>query len=124
MPELPEENPAPTEAPRHRVSSDETHVHAYPQDNIRLLLDSNEKSLPIYADASRAENDRNLSVTFVPFSTSSLNFNGTTTALTTIDADSDAPVEYFNLQGVRIAYPLAGQILIRRQGDKVEKIRF
>jgi len=44
--------------------------------------------------------------------------------LTTIDADSDAPVEYFNLQGVRIAYPQAGQILIRRQGDKVEKIRF
>ena len=124
VPELPEENPAPTEAPRHRVSSDETHVHAYPQDNIRLLLDSNEKSLPIYADASRAENDRNLSVTFVPFSTSSLNFNGTTTALTTIGADSDDPVEYFNLQGLRIAYPQAGQILIRRQGDKVEKIRF
>lgn len=124
VPELPEENPAPTEAPRHRVSSDETHVHAYPQDNIRLLLDSNEKSLPIYADASRAENDRNLSVTFVPFSTSSLNFNGTTTALTTIGADSDDPVEYFNLQGLRIAYPQAGQILIRRHGDKVEKILF
>lgn len=124
VPEVPDENPEPTEAPRYRVSSDETHVHAYPQDNIRLLLDSNEKSLPIYADASRAENDRNLSVTFVPFSTSSLNFNGTTTALRTIDADTDAKVEYFNLQGLRIANPQAGQILIRRQGDKVEKIRF
>lgn len=48
----------------------------------------------------------------------------TVTGIDAIGADSDAPVEYFNLQGVRIANPLAGQILIRRQGDKVEKIRF
>lgn len=48
----------------------------------------------------------------------------TVTGINAAIADSDAPVEYFNLQGVRIAYPLAGQILIRRQGDKVEKIRF
>lgn len=48
----------------------------------------------------------------------------TVTGIDIIDVDSDAPVEYFNLQGVRIANPLAGQILIRRQGDKVEKIRF
>lgn len=48
----------------------------------------------------------------------------TVTGINAAIADSDAPVEYFNLQGVRIAYPQAGQILIRRQGDKVEKIRF
>lgn len=48
----------------------------------------------------------------------------TVTGINAAIADSDAPVEYFNLQGVRIAYPLAGQILIRRQGDKVEKILF
>lgn len=48
----------------------------------------------------------------------------TVTGIDIIDVDSDAPVEYFNLQGVRIANPLAGQILIRRQGDQVEKIRF
>lgn len=48
----------------------------------------------------------------------------TVTGINATVADSDAPVEYYNLQGVRIAYPLAGQILIRRQGDKVEKIRF
>lgn len=48
----------------------------------------------------------------------------TVTGIDTIDADTDAKVEYFNLQGLRIANPQAGQILIRRQGDKVEKIRF
>lgn len=48
----------------------------------------------------------------------------TVTGINAAIADSDAPVEYFNLQGVRIAYPQAGQILIRRQGDKVEKILF
>lgn len=32
------------------------------------------------------------------------------------------PVEYYNLQGVRLAEPAPGQIVIRRQGNKVEKI--
>lgn len=35
--------------------------------------------------------------------------------------DADAPAEYFNLQGVRVAAPEAG-IFIRRQGNKVEKV--
>lgn len=35
--------------------------------------------------------------------------------------DDNAPVEYFNLQGVRIAEPTNG-IFIRRQGAKVEKV--
>ena len=48
----------------------------------------------------------------------------TVTGINAAIADSDDPVEYFNLQGVRIAYPQAGQILIRRHGDKVEKILF
>ena len=38
------------------------------------------------------------------------------------DADADAPVEYFNLQGMRVAAPAAGQLVIRRQGDAVSKI--
>ncbi len=43
----------------------------------------------------------------------------------TIDnVDANAPVEYFNLQGQRVANPAAGQILIRRQGSTVSKIRF
>ncbi|MDE6497564.1 MAG: hypothetical protein K2L21_02765 [Muribaculaceae bacterium] len=36
--------------------------------------------------------------------------------------DADAPVEYFNLQGMRINEPAAGQVVIRRQGNKATKI--
>ena len=43
----------------------------------------------------------------------------------TIDEDnSNAPVEYFNLQGQRVANPANGQILIRRQGSQASKVRF
>ena len=35
-------------------------------------------------------------------------------------ADTDAPVEYFNLQGVRVNEPAAG-FYIRRQGRNVSK---
>lgn len=37
------------------------------------------------------------------------------------DTDADAPVEYYNLQGVRVENP-AGGLFIRRQGNKVEKV--
>lgn len=37
-------------------------------------------------------------------------------------ADANAPVEYFNLLGVRVANPEAGQLLIKRQGSSVEKV--
>lgn len=36
--------------------------------------------------------------------------------------DANAPVEYFNLQGIRIVEPTPGSIVIRRQGSNVEKI--
>lgn len=39
-------------------------------------------------------------------------------------SDLNAPVEYFNLQGLRIANPAKGQIVIMRQGSKARKIRF
>lgn len=35
--------------------------------------------------------------------------------------DADAPAEWFNLQGIRVANPENG-IYIRRQGSKVEKV--
>lgn len=49
--------------------------------------------------------------------------NGLTTGLDIVEetATSDAPVEYYNLQGVKVASP-AGGLYIRRQGDKVEKV--
>ncbi len=40
----------------------------------------------------------------------------------TVDGGDNAPVEYFNLQGMRLSQPEAGQIVIRRQGSKVTKI--
>ena len=36
--------------------------------------------------------------------------------------NNNAPVEYFNLQGVRVANPAAGQLVIKRQGTEVSKM--
>ena len=41
--------------------------------------------------------------------------------ITDIEADENAPVEYFNLQGIRVATPENG-LYIRRQGSKVTKV--
>lgn len=41
---------------------------------------------------------------------------------TIIDEDSNAPVEYYNLQGIKVLDPHPGQLLIRRQGRKVTKV--
>ena len=38
------------------------------------------------------------------------------------DSDVNAPVEYYNLQGMRVANPEAGQLVIKRQGKTVSKI--
>lgn len=38
--------------------------------------------------------------------------------------DADAPVEYFNLQGMRVVNPSKGSLVIRRQGTKVAKVIF
>ena len=39
-----------------------------------------------------------------------------------IISDNNAAVEYFNLQGVRVANPEAGQLVIKRQGNEVTKM--
>ena len=44
------------------------------------------------------------------------------TGVDEIDTDANAPVEYFNLQGIRVSAPEKGGIYIRRQGSKAEKI--
>lgn len=36
--------------------------------------------------------------------------------------NSNAPVEYYNLQGIRISEPAAGSVVIRRQGTEASKI--
>ncbi len=39
------------------------------------------------------------------------------------DRDASAPVEYYNLQGIRVAEPQPGQMVIRRQGSTSAKVR-
>lgn len=55
-------------------------------------------------------------------------FNGArmSSAVQVVAADEmgDAEVEYYNLQGIRIANPQAGQIVIRRQGNTATKIKY
>jgi hypothetical protein len=46
---------------------------------------------------------------------------GDTTSVSNIAVDANAPVEYFNLQGVRVANPENG-LFIRRQGNKATKV--
>lgn len=47
--------------------------------------------------------------------------NGATTGVEGIEIDANAPVEYYNLQGVRVDNPTKG-LYIMRQGDKVVKV--
>ena len=44
------------------------------------------------------------------------------TGINDVVVDENAPVEYFNLQGVRVANPERGGIYIRRQGTNVAKV--
>ena len=51
-----------------------------------------------------------------------LDQSGTTTGITAVETeDTDAPVEYYNMQGVRVMNPAQG-LYIRRQGNRVEKV--
>ena len=51
-----------------------------------------------------------------------VSYAGGSTAISDINVDNaNAPVEYFNLQGIRVENPANG-LYIRRQGNKVEKV--
>ena len=59
---------------------------------------------------------------FSPITGVSVSSEGVITGVENLEADNaDAPVEYYNLQGIRVANPQGG-IFIRRQGNKVTKI--
>ena len=47
---------------------------------------------------------------------------GWTNGVESVEFDSNAPVQYFNLQGVEVANPEAGQIVIKKQGSKAVKV--
>ena len=56
------------------------------------------------------------------FKTFRLNYlGGSGSGIEGIEADENAPVEYYNLQGVRVANPANG-IFIKKQGNKVSKV--
>ena len=56
-------------------------------------------------------------------STHSFDANGTLTGIDDIAVDAvDAAPVYFNLQGVRVANPAAGQLYIVKKGNKVSKV--
>lgn len=48
-------------------------------------------------------------------------FTRETSSIEDVTVESEAPVEYYNLQGVRVAEPAPG-LYIRRQGNKVTKV--
>lgn len=47
--------------------------------------------------------------------------DGQMSGVSDVAVDSDSAVEYFNLQGIRVANPKGG-VYIRRQGSKIEKV--
>lgn len=52
------------------------------------------------------------------------NSDSKTTGIETVGADSNAPAEYFDLLGRRVATPQPGQLVIRRQGNTATKVVF
>lgn len=51
----------------------------------------------------------------------SFSYNLTTTGVANVESNENAPVEFYNLQGVKVADPSNG-IFIRRQGNKTSKV--
>lgn len=47
---------------------------------------------------------------------------GDTTSIDQVSVNGDASVEYFNLQGMKIDHPAAGQVVIRRAGNTISKV--
>lgn len=80
----------------------------------------NEK--PQTSPESRAETTNNYDVAFHAATGQAFLVRSTTTGIETVDAaDADAPAIYFNLQGVQVANPEAGQIYIVKKGNTVSK---
>lgn len=52
-----------------------------------------------------------------------IKFVGDMSGITTVSSDRDnGPAEYFNLQGIRIERPEKGQVVIKREGNRTEKV--
>ncbi len=79
------------------------------------------------ASAARATGDEITSVEFTAnsqsrFKTVTVNYEQTSTGVGSIAVDDEnAPVEYYNMQGIRVENPAAG-LYIRRQGNTASKV--
>ncbi len=80
------------------------------------------------ASAARATGDEITSVVFTAdggqarFKTVTVNYEQTSTGVGSIAVDDEnAPVEYYNMQGIRVENPAAG-LYIRRQGNTASKV--
>lgn len=127
---------APAMAPAGRSSSIEGYeVNIYNEDEGRyesgmrcIQVPANENSVEVvlqpmtnYSARVRLVTDKTRSdwSDYVTFSTKSAGIDNI------IAGDSsDSPVEYFNLQGIRVTNPAAGTVVIRRQGGKTTKELF
>lgn len=109
--------PAAAAAPRRAadvvVDYEKTGTNVYVPGN-PIIYDGGEFNLKFVAAKAGAENS--------PVQEFSINANGETTGIEGIAADNaEAPVEYYNLQGVKVENPANG-IFIRRQGNTVAKV--
>jgi hypothetical protein len=79
-----------------------------------VLFEPTKTSKPSWSETSA---DSNKGVYFHSVSVA----DNPTVAVSEIESDLDAPVEYYSLQGVRIANPEKGSIVIVRQGGSAHK---
>jgi tellurite resistance protein len=100
-----------------RKSADDTWKYAAAQGETYTVAAPTTTGNYITVQAKSVYNNVSSDVTTV-----SLSIDGTVSGIEGVGADSqDAPVEYYNLQGVRVSNPGTG-LYIRRQGTKVEKV--
>lgn len=73
-----------------------------------------------------SEDLEDITITFVrsdsPSVAATITLAGTNGVEAVEAAQAETPAEYFNLQGIRVANPEAGQLYIIRQGNKVSKV--
>ncbi|MCC8177344.1 MAG: phosphodiester glycosidase family protein [Bacteroidales bacterium] len=82
-----------------------------------LTLNSLKFTFPKSTDYNGAQ-----TITFKALETEYSHFSGIESVVA--GSEANGPVEYYNLQGIRIANPAPGTIVIRRQGSKATKIRY
>ncbi|MDE6269823.1 MAG: hypothetical protein K2M12_03080 [Muribaculaceae bacterium] len=80
----------------------------YPAEYIMQYRDTDEES-PSYGEA-------------IPFIKRAYEGQSGISEIAAGEAEADAPAEYYNLQGIRVAQPAAGTLVIRRRGTTVDKI--